>query len=101
MGGQRNSMFGTYGGTEKMKDPRPLHDKAFVQQCIKQLCEVCSILIQPHHSNRLAIIGPLCITSHGFLFIFFINSTEFRQCTPIIVGFSHKSLMKPESCFIQ
>ncbi|KAK3563767.1 hypothetical protein QTP86_034499, partial [Hemibagrus guttatus] len=38
-GGQRNSMFGTYGGAEKMKDPRPLHDKAFVQQCIKQLCE--------------------------------------------------------------
>ncbi|KTG02904.1 hypothetical protein cypCar_00025591 [Cyprinus carpio] len=39
-GGQRNSMFGAYGGSEKMKDPRPLHDKAFVQQCIKQLCEV-------------------------------------------------------------
>lgn len=39
-GGQRNSMFGAYGGPEKMKDPRPLHDKAFVQQCIKQLCEV-------------------------------------------------------------
>ncbi|GAA6109216.1 kinetochore protein NDC80 homolog isoform X1 [Tachysurus ichikawai] len=38
-GGQRNSMFGAYGGPEKMKDPRPLHDKAFVQQCIKQLCE--------------------------------------------------------------
>ncbi|XP_043109106.1 kinetochore protein NDC80 homolog [Puntigrus tetrazona] len=38
-GGQRNSMFGSYGGPEKMKDPRPLHDKAFVQQCIKQLCE--------------------------------------------------------------
>ncbi len=33
-------MFGAYGGPEKMKDPRPLHDKAFVQQCIKQLCEV-------------------------------------------------------------
>ncbi|XP_062863481.1 kinetochore protein NDC80 homolog isoform X2 [Trichomycterus rosablanca] len=38
-GGQRNSMFGSYGGPEKMKDPRPLHDKTFVQQCIKQLCE--------------------------------------------------------------
>uniref|UniRef100_A0A8C1VNU9 Kinetochore protein NDC80 n=1 Tax=Cyprinus carpio TaxID=7962 RepID=A0A8C1VNU9_CYPCA len=41
-GGQRNSMFGAYGGSEKMKDPRPLHDKAFVQQCIKQLCEFLS-----------------------------------------------------------
>ncbi|KAF5909582.1 kinetochore protein NDC80, partial [Clarias magur] len=38
-GGQRSSMFGTYGSSEKMKDPRPLHDKSFVQQCIKQLCE--------------------------------------------------------------
>lgn len=38
-GGQRNSMFGSYGGSEKMKDPRALHDKAFVQQCIKQLYE--------------------------------------------------------------
>uniref|UniRef100_W5MII4 Kinetochore protein NDC80 n=1 Tax=Lepisosteus oculatus TaxID=7918 RepID=W5MII4_LEPOC len=38
----RNSAFGTFGGTEKMKDPRPLHDKAYVQQCIKQLSEFLS-----------------------------------------------------------
>ncbi|TRY95357.1 hypothetical protein DNTS_016030 [Danionella cerebrum] len=38
-GGQRNSMFGAFGGPEKIKDPRPLHDKTFVQQCIKLLCE--------------------------------------------------------------
>ncbi|XP_065113830.2 kinetochore protein NDC80 homolog [Paramisgurnus dabryanus] len=38
-GGRRTSMYGTYGGPEKMKDTRPLHDKTFVQQCIKQLCE--------------------------------------------------------------
>ncbi|XP_066541168.1 kinetochore protein NDC80 homolog [Hoplias malabaricus] len=38
-GGQRSSFFGSYGGAEKIKDPRPLHDKAFVQQCIKQLYE--------------------------------------------------------------
>lgn len=36
----RNSAFGAFGGAEKMKDPRPLHDKAYVQQCIRQLCEV-------------------------------------------------------------
>ncbi|CAB1319301.1 unnamed protein product [Coregonus sp. 'balchen'] len=35
----RNSTFGAFGGAEKMKDPRPLHDKAYVQQCIRQLCE--------------------------------------------------------------
>ncbi|KAG7492367.1 hypothetical protein MATL_G00013450 [Megalops atlanticus] len=38
----RNSTFGTFGGPEKIKDPRPLHDKPFVQQCIKQLCEFLS-----------------------------------------------------------
>ncbi|XP_067087958.1 LOW QUALITY PROTEIN: kinetochore protein NDC80 homolog [Osmerus mordax] len=32
----RNSIF---GGAEKIKDVRPLHDKTFVQQCIRQLCE--------------------------------------------------------------
>ncbi|KAJ8364649.1 hypothetical protein SKAU_G00134800 [Synaphobranchus kaupii] len=38
----RNSNLGTFGGAEKIKDPRPLHDKPFVQQCIKQLCEFLS-----------------------------------------------------------
>ncbi|XP_071774091.1 kinetochore protein NDC80 homolog [Centroberyx gerrardi] len=38
----RNSTMGGFGGTEKIKDVRPLHDKAFVQQCIRQLCEFLS-----------------------------------------------------------
>lgn len=38
-GGSRNSQYGVFG-TEKIKDPRPVNDKAFIQQCIKQLCEV-------------------------------------------------------------
>ncbi|XP_063067249.1 kinetochore protein NDC80 homolog [Engraulis encrasicolus] len=42
-GNQRNSFLGTYGGTsEKIKDSRPLHDKTFIMQCIKQLCEFLS-----------------------------------------------------------
>lgn len=36
----RNSIMSGFGGTEKIKDARPLHDKAFVQQCIRQLHEV-------------------------------------------------------------
>ncbi|XP_029434232.1 kinetochore protein NDC80 homolog [Rhinatrema bivittatum] len=35
----RTSQYGAFGGVEKMKDPRPLQDKSFVQQCIRQLCE--------------------------------------------------------------
>ncbi|XP_029960827.1 kinetochore protein NDC80 homolog [Salarias fasciatus] len=33
----RNSTMAGFGGTEKIKDARPLHDKTFVQQCIRQL----------------------------------------------------------------
>nr|XP_014351113.1 PREDICTED: kinetochore protein NDC80 homolog isoform X1 [Latimeria chalumnae] len=42
----RTSQFGVFGGSEKIKDPRPLHDKAFVQQCIRQLCEVSEFAVQ-------------------------------------------------------
>ncbi|XP_038558626.1 kinetochore protein NDC80 homolog [Micropterus salmoides] len=35
----RNSMMSGFGGTEKIKDARPLHDKSYVQQCIRQLHE--------------------------------------------------------------
>uniref|UniRef100_A0A9L0TU71 Kinetochore protein NDC80 n=1 Tax=Equus caballus TaxID=9796 RepID=A0A9L0TU71_HORSE len=37
--GSRNSQFGIFSNSEKIKDPRPLNDKAFIQQCIRQLCE--------------------------------------------------------------
>lgn len=36
----RSSSIYGFGGPEKLKDTRPLHDKAFVQQCIRQLHEV-------------------------------------------------------------
>nr|XP_020458027.1 kinetochore protein NDC80 homolog [Monopterus albus] len=35
----RNSIMSRFGGTEKIKDSRPLHDKSYVQQCIRQLHE--------------------------------------------------------------
>ncbi|XP_060631110.2 kinetochore protein NDC80 homolog [Anolis sagrei] len=38
-GSLRKSQHGAFGIMEKIKDPRPLHDKAFVQQCIRQLSE--------------------------------------------------------------
>lgn len=42
----RNSTMSGFGGTEKIKDARPLHDKSFVQQCIRQLHEVKKNLIE-------------------------------------------------------
>ncbi|CAO2616876.1 Kinetochore protein NDC80 homolog [Lemmus lemmus] len=35
----RNSQLGIFSSSEKIKDPRPLNDKAFIQQCIRQLYE--------------------------------------------------------------
>lgn len=37
--GRRTSTMGGFGGIEKIKDTRPLHDKSYVQQCIRQLHE--------------------------------------------------------------
>lgn len=34
-----NGTMSGFGGTEKIKDVRPLHDKSYVQQCIRQLHE--------------------------------------------------------------
>ncbi|XP_048364403.1 kinetochore protein NDC80 homolog [Sphaerodactylus townsendi] len=38
-GSLRNSQYGAFGNVEKIKEPRPLHDKTFIQQYIRQLCE--------------------------------------------------------------
>ncbi|XP_077378565.1 kinetochore protein NDC80 homolog [Festucalex cinctus] len=35
----RSSSIYGFGGAEKIKDPRPLNDKVYVQQCIRQLHE--------------------------------------------------------------
>lgn len=50
VGMPRNSTMSGFGGAEKIKDSRPLHDKSYVQQCIRQLHEVkqmpvCSLLM--------------------------------------------------------
>ncbi|KAM6217497.1 LOW QUALITY PROTEIN: kinetochore protein NDC80 homolog [Rhynchocyon petersi] len=37
--GSRNSQLGIFSSSEKIKDPSPLNDKAFMQQCIRQLFE--------------------------------------------------------------
>uniref|UniRef100_A0A8D0E1E6 Kinetochore protein NDC80 n=1 Tax=Salvator merianae TaxID=96440 RepID=A0A8D0E1E6_SALMN len=38
-GSLRNSQYGAFASMEKIKDPRPLHDKTYIQQCIRQLYE--------------------------------------------------------------
>uniref|UniRef100_A0A8C8RC50 Kinetochore protein NDC80 n=1 Tax=Pelusios castaneus TaxID=367368 RepID=A0A8C8RC50_9SAUR len=38
-GMSRSTLWSFFAGTEKLKDPRPLQDKAYIQQCLRQLCE--------------------------------------------------------------
>nr|XP_034981407.1 kinetochore protein NDC80 homolog [Zootoca vivipara] len=38
-GSLRSSQYGAFGNMEKIKEPRPLNDKAYIQQCIRQLYE--------------------------------------------------------------
>ncbi|KAM5179602.1 kinetochore protein NDC80 homolog [Mantella aurantiaca] len=65
--GTRNSQYGTFGGTEKIKDPRPLHDKSFIQQCIRQLCE---FLNENGYSQTLTVKSLQGPSTKDFLKIF-------------------------------
>ncbi|KAI3372804.1 hypothetical protein L3Q82_023264, partial [Scortum barcoo] len=47
----RNSIMPGFGGPEKIKDARPLHDKSFVQQCIRQLHE---FLVEQNYPGSLS-----------------------------------------------
>ncbi|GAB1301303.1 Kinetochore protein NDC80 homolog [Apodemus speciosus] len=58
--GSRNSQLGIFSSSEKIKDPRPLNDKAFIQQCIRQLYES---LQAPSTKDFLKIFAFL----YGFL----------------------------------
>ncbi|XP_040278781.1 kinetochore protein NDC80 homolog [Bufo bufo] len=63
----RNSQYGAFGGSEKIKDPRPLHDKSFIQQCIRQLCE---FLNEHGYSQTLTVKSLQGPSTKDFLKIF-------------------------------
>nr|XP_014437018.1 kinetochore protein NDC80 homolog [Pelodiscus sinensis] len=65
-GGSRNSQYGVFG-TEKIKDPRPLHDKAFIQQCIRQLCE---FLVENGYAHNVSMKSLQSPSVKDFLKIF-------------------------------
>ncbi|NXY29208.1 NDC80 protein, partial [Pomatorhinus ruficollis] len=56
-GVSRSSQYGVFG-TEKIKDPRPLHDKAFIQQCIKKLCEFLVENAYAHNVSMKSLQSP-------------------------------------------
>ncbi|NWY64624.1 NDC80 protein, partial [Erithacus rubecula] len=58
-GGSRSSQYGAFMlGTEKIKDPRPLHDKTFIQQCIKKLCEFLAENGYAHNVSMKSLQSP-------------------------------------------
>ncbi|POI33168.1 hypothetical protein CIB84_003080 [Bambusicola thoracicus] len=83
-GGSRNSQYGMFG-TEKIKDPRPLHDKAFIQQCIKQLCE---FLVENGYAHNVTIKSLQSPSVKDFIKIF-----------TFIYGFLCPSYELPDSKF--
>ncbi|XP_074390564.1 kinetochore protein NDC80 homolog isoform X1 [Zonotrichia albicollis] len=65
-GGSRSSQYGVFG-TEKIKDPRPLHDKTFIQQCIKKLCE---FLVENAYAHNVSVKSLQSPSVQDFLKIF-------------------------------
>uniref|UniRef100_A0A8B9NVR5 Kinetochore protein NDC80 n=1 Tax=Apteryx owenii TaxID=8824 RepID=A0A8B9NVR5_APTOW len=84
VGGSRNSQYGVFG-TEKIKDPRPLHDKAYIQQCIKQLCE---LLVENGYAHNVSMKSLQSPSVKDFLKIF-----------TFIYGFLCPSYELPDSKF--
>ncbi|NXF99885.1 NDC80 protein, partial [Sakesphorus luctuosus] len=83
-GGSRNSQYGVFGPA-KMKDPRPLQDKAFIQQCIKQLCE---FLVENAYAHNVSVKSLQSPSVKDFLKIF-----------AFIYGFLCPSYELPDSKF--
>ncbi|NWU10945.1 NDC80 protein, partial [Cephalopterus ornatus] len=83
-GGSRNSQYGVFG-TEKIKDPRPLQEKAYIQQCIKQLCE---FLVENGYAHNVSMKSLQSPSVKDFLKIF-----------TFIYGFLCPSYELPDSKF--
>uniref|UniRef100_A0A452J1C2 Kinetochore protein NDC80 n=1 Tax=Gopherus agassizii TaxID=38772 RepID=A0A452J1C2_9SAUR len=66
-GVSRNTPWGFFTGTEKLKDPRPLHDKAYIQQCIRQLCE---FLVENGYAQNVSVKSLQTPSTKDFFRIF-------------------------------
>ncbi|XP_005059749.1 PREDICTED: kinetochore protein NDC80 homolog isoform X1 [Ficedula albicollis] len=77
-GGSRSSVYGVFGA-EKIKDPRPLHDKTFILQCIKKLCEFLTENGYPHKVSMQLLQSPSVkdfLKIFTFIYKFFCPSYE-------------------------
>ncbi|XP_054147334.1 kinetochore protein NDC80 homolog [Melozone crissalis] len=65
-GGSSSSLYGVFG-TKKIKDPRPLHDKTFIQQCIQKLYE---FLVENAYAHDVSVKSLQSPSVKDFLKIF-------------------------------
>ncbi|XP_027945556.1 kinetochore protein NDC80 homolog [Eumetopias jubatus] len=90
--GSRNSQFGIFSSSEKIKDPRPLNDKAFIQQCIRQLCEfltengyACSVSMKSLQAPSVKDFLKIFTFLYGFLCPSYeLPDTKFEEEVPRI-----------------
>ncbi|XP_040608755.1 kinetochore protein NDC80 homolog [Mesocricetus auratus] len=90
--GSRNSQLGIFSSSEKIKDPRPLNDKAFIQQCIRQLYEfltengnVCSVSMKSLQAPSIKDFLKIFAFLYGFLCPSYeLPDTKFEEEIPRI-----------------
>lgn len=90
--GSRNSQLGIFSSSEKIKDPRPLNDKAFIQQCTRQLYEFLIENGNVHGVSMKSLQAPstkdflrIFAFLHGFLSpSYVLPDTKFEEEVPRI-----------------
>ncbi|XP_027948167.1 kinetochore protein NDC80 homolog isoform X2 [Eumetopias jubatus] len=108
--GSRNSQFGIFSSSEKIKDPRPLNDKAFIQQCIRQLCEFLTENGYAYSVSMKSLQAPSVkdfLKIFTFLYGFLCPSyelpdTKFEEEVPRIfkdLGFLHNAMKESSPLF--
>ncbi|XP_040335215.1 kinetochore protein NDC80 homolog isoform X2 [Leopardus geoffroyi] len=108
--GSRNSQFGIFSSSEKIKDPRPLNDKAFIQQCIRQLCEFLTENGYAYSVSMKSLQAPSVkdfLKIFTFLYGFLCPSyelpdTKFEEEVPRIfkdLGFLHTAMKESSPLF--
>ncbi|EPQ09282.1 Kinetochore protein NDC80 like protein [Myotis brandtii] len=108
--GSRNSQFGIFSCSEKIKDPRPLNDKAFIQQCIRLLCEFLTENGYAYNVSMKSLQAPSVkdfLKIFTFLYGFLCPSyelpdTKFEEEVPRIfkgLGFLHTAMKESSPLF--
>ncbi|KAM5125016.1 LOW QUALITY PROTEIN: kinetochore protein NDC80 homolog [Callospermophilus lateralis] len=106
----RNSQTDIFSSSEKIKNPRPLNNKAFIQQCIQQLCEFLtengyaySVCIKSLQAPSIKDFLKIFTFLYGFLCPSYeLSDTKFEEKFPKIfknLGYTF-ALSKSSMCTV-